>query len=963
MKTSLKFILVLIISLSMFDNAQAGASDLWEGKGRIALSSDGNEHDNDDMQATMMSLMILAKARLQPHTVLYTYADHIWGSDAGDVALMKESAEGAGTRFGFQDCLFIAAVDNPEAAYNAMRDEILKSTADDPLYIIAAGPMEVIGVALDRANATNSEPLNHVTVISHSWWNNNHADNYETADMPHGPEPAHSGWTFAEMVTAFGSKVNFNQISDQNGTTDQPYKTKDKFSAPAWSSWAWMGDHQDPNIQWVYTRGMSNPCGPDYSDAGMAYYFVADLNGVRGDEFGNPVKLQQWIGPNTIDVVIDPTRVGTINITPRSFTIENIGDTKQLTATVTPETAVDKSVTWSSDKENIATVDSSGMVTGIAKGNCKITATTVDGGKIATSDIQVGTIEAGETTVADDFIAIEADATNSELGKWVVRKPGSPGYDAIQGSLDPINNSYIEYTGSTLAGLGVAAGTDALVYKFTPKTTGKYRLTGRMAQRLTPTEGGTKAAWDQCNDIYVKLEGDFTSGNGAPLSILTSWTKLYGRGKDQWGAFIQADVNHQKYQMIYNLKAGEEYTFSISGRSQRCCIDYFVFSKASLTIAEDNDLATANDAQYRPGGCADCDYEYVCEEINSIDFDKYTDMGTGFTDATVDGTRNCLQMPTRLAWGAAEETYTGPDSKVYVTLNAMQETDGESSFKVYKNDTLLAEVTNDVIFDSEIPDYTIQKHDITAERIDIKTGDIFRVEFNSATNGKVPEGNTTATSRGRWKSLSLCTDKTVEQVPAADPQLLSDNAPLKVKVGTSSIDVEITYTSYESLDFSADIHHIIDDSGATEGCAWKRINGVPAAVDGKLNFTLELTRDLVVGDTYRYVMYFMPSGMTWKEQFKPVINIYFDVVTELALDEVTADVHIYPTTFTDIINIESAEMIKRARLFNITGITVLDQEINNNSAILATSQYAKGIYLLNLDYTGGSSSIKKLIKQ
>ncbi|MFI3281774.1 MAG: hypothetical protein R3Y44_07385 [Rikenellaceae bacterium] len=40
----------------------------------------------------------------------------------------------------------------------------------------------------------------------------------------------------------------------------------------------------------------------DYSDAGMAYYLCADLDGVRGDEFGNPEKLERWIGSEPIAI-------------------------------------------------------------------------------------------------------------------------------------------------------------------------------------------------------------------------------------------------------------------------------------------------------------------------------------------------------------------------------------------------------------------------------------------------------------------------------------------------------------------------------------------------------------------------------------------------------------------------------------------------------------------------------------
>jgi uncharacterized protein YjdB len=65
----------------------------------------------------------------------------------------------------------------------------------------------------------------------------------------------------------------------------------------------------------------------------------------------------------------------TLNATEQSLTI---GETFQLRATVLPENTTDKTVTWSSSDENIATVDKHGLVTALAFGECEITATCQD---------------------------------------------------------------------------------------------------------------------------------------------------------------------------------------------------------------------------------------------------------------------------------------------------------------------------------------------------------------------------------------------------------------------------------------------------------------------------------------------------------------------------------------------------------------------------------------------------------
>jgi uncharacterized protein YjdB len=57
------------------------------------------------------------------------------------------------------------------------------------------------------------------------------------------------------------------------------------------------------------------------------------------------------------------------------------GNTSTLTATIAPSTATNQTVTWKSSNKKIATVDSNGEITGVAKGTVTITCTAKDGSK------------------------------------------------------------------------------------------------------------------------------------------------------------------------------------------------------------------------------------------------------------------------------------------------------------------------------------------------------------------------------------------------------------------------------------------------------------------------------------------------------------------------------------------------------------------------------------------------------
>lgn len=66
-----------------------------------------------------------------------------------------------------------------------------------------------------------------------------------------------------------------------------------------------------------------------------------------------------------------------------------VGSTGTLTATITPTDAANQSLTWTSDKEAVATVDENGKVTAVAEGTAKITVKTVDGEKTAVCAVTV----------------------------------------------------------------------------------------------------------------------------------------------------------------------------------------------------------------------------------------------------------------------------------------------------------------------------------------------------------------------------------------------------------------------------------------------------------------------------------------------------------------------------------------------------------------------------------------------
>ncbi|MDF7808634.1 hypothetical protein P4E94_14385 [Pontiellaceae bacterium B12219] len=88
---------------------------------------------------------------------------------------------------------------------------------------------------------------------------------------------------------------------------------------------------------------------------------------------------------------------------------------------------------------------------------------------------------------------------------------------------------------------------------------------------------------DKCNDCYVRLDGDFTTGGNAPQHMLETDTKLYGGSATGWGWTSKLDRDHKKFEPLYALKAGEKYTLVVSGRSQRFNMDRIVWQHESVS--------------------------------------------------------------------------------------------------------------------------------------------------------------------------------------------------------------------------------------------------------------------------------------------------------------------------------------------------------------------------------------------
>jgi len=90
----------------------------------------------------------------------------------------------------------------------------------------------------------------------------------------------------------------------------------------------------------------------------------------------------------TVTVKAATIAVTSVELDADEMTLK-VGDEGQLQATVAPENAANKSVTWSSSNESVATVEQNGKISAVGVGEATITVTTTDGGKTATCKVIV----------------------------------------------------------------------------------------------------------------------------------------------------------------------------------------------------------------------------------------------------------------------------------------------------------------------------------------------------------------------------------------------------------------------------------------------------------------------------------------------------------------------------------------------------------------------------------------------
>ena len=230
-------------------------------------------------------------------------------------------------------------------------------------------------------------------------------------------------------ATSHNGKTARCAINVKNSTVDVSYITLNKTSANI---------YKGKTVQLSATINPSNASNKSITwSTSNKNVATVDKNGlVKGVGYGSTIITATSNNGKTarcaINVKNSTVDVSYITLNKTSANIYK-GKTVQLSATINPSNASNKSITWSTSNKNVATVDKNGLVKGVGYGSATITATSHNG-KTAKCTINVK-----NSTVDVSFITLDKPSANIYKGKTV----------QLSATINPSNASNKSITWST----------------------------------------------------------------------------------------------------------------------------------------------------------------------------------------------------------------------------------------------------------------------------------------------------------------------------------------------------------------------------------------------------------------------------------------------------------------------------------------------------------------------------------
>ena len=257
-------------------------------------------------------------------------------------------------------------------------------------------------------------------------------------------------------------------------------------------------------------------------------------------QFDNP------FGPLSISV-------NSIDLDADEMTL-TVGDVGQLIATVGPENATDKTVTWTSSNESVATVDATGKVTAIAEGTAKIKA---KAGSISTTcivTVKAATVAVTSVTLDKTELALTVGDAAVQLTATVM--PDNATNADVDWTSSDVSVATVDGSGLVTA---VADGTATITAKAGDKTAEcKVTVSKKAAEVIMFSFKVTNLAGDDQTNAVTSLKMSKADGalvaeaevSGGKITIKAEKLSEITAAADFW---FEAEIGGKPYVAKVNI--------------------------------------------------------------------------------------------------------------------------------------------------------------------------------------------------------------------------------------------------------------------------------------------------------------------------------------------------------------------------------------------------------------------------
>ena len=336
----------------------------------------------------------------------------------------------------------------------------------------------------------------------------------ETLTVPDGSslncneKLTNSGTILASGGTVTGNLSGGTAVTTPNITAQPTGQTVTEGSAATFSVTASAGDSETLTYQWQQSTDNGSSWTNIESGTSASYTINSTNTSMNGYQYRCVVTGSGGVSvisqTATLTVQAKPASVPVTGVTLDKTTLELFtGGSATLTATVQPDDATNKNVTWQSDNANVATVQN-GTVNAVGAGEATITVTTEDGEKTATCKVIVTQSEhsISANTTALDFGSVYTGYTQPAAKTVTITNDGNQTLTLNQPA------STVSFEVGTLTKTQLAAGEKA-TFTVQPKA---GLAVGTYSENFTVSGDGGATVTITANFTVQR----YSSGGGTP---------------------------------------------------------------------------------------------------------------------------------------------------------------------------------------------------------------------------------------------------------------------------------------------------------------------------------------------------------------------------------------------------------------------------------------------------------------